>query len=50
MVAGLAPLPAQIATPTREAADKAVDDYFAARLPPLDANDLIYAVGCVPDL
>jgi len=45
MVAGLSPLPAQIASPTRQAADKAVDDYFAARLPPLDANDLIYAVG-----
>jgi len=45
MVAGLSPLPAQIASPTRQAADKAVDDYFAARLAPLDANDLIYAVG-----
>ena len=45
MVAGLSPLPAQLAAPSREAADKAVDDYFAARLPPLDANDLIYAVG-----
>jgi homoserine O-acetyltransferase len=45
MVAGLAPLPAQIANPTRDAADKAVDDYFAARMPPLDANDLIYQVA-----
>ncbi|MDI1364789.1 MAG: alpha/beta fold hydrolase [bacterium] len=45
MVAGLAPLPAQIANPTRESADKAVDAYFAARLPPLDANDLIYQVA-----
>jgi homoserine O-acetyltransferase len=45
MVAGLAPLPAQIAQPTREAADKFVDDYFAARMPPLDANDLIYQVA-----
>jgi len=45
MVAGLAPLPAQIASPNREAADKAVDDYFAARMPALDANDLIYQVS-----
>lgn len=45
MVAGLSPLPTQIAAPTREAADKAVDDYFAARLAPLDANDLIYQVA-----
>jgi homoserine O-acetyltransferase len=45
MVAGLAPLPAQIAQPTRESADKFVDDYFAARMPPLDANDLIYQVA-----
>ncbi len=45
MVAGLSPLPAQIASPTRQAADKAVDDYFAARMPPLDANDLIYQVA-----
>jgi homoserine O-acetyltransferase len=45
MVAGLAPLPAQIANPTRQSADTAVDAYFAARLPPLDANDLIYQVA-----
>ncbi|WP_426044022.1 alpha/beta fold hydrolase [Caulobacter sp. DWR3-1-2] len=45
MVAGLAPLPTQIAQPTRDAADKFVDDYFAARLSALDANDLIYQVA-----
>lgn len=45
MVAGASPLPMQIANPTRESADKAVDDYFAARMPPLDANDLIYQVA-----
>lgn len=45
MVAGLSPLPTQIASPTREAADKTVEDYFAARMPPLDANDLLYAVS-----
>ncbi len=45
MLAGLSPLPAQIASLTRQAADKAVDDYFAARMPPLDANDLIYQVA-----
>lgn len=45
MVAGLSPLPTQIAAPTRAAADKAVDDYFTARMPALDANDLIYQVA-----
>lgn len=45
MVAGASPLPMQIANPTRESADRAVDDYFAARMPPLDANDLIYQVA-----
>ncbi|PTS81897.1 MULTISPECIES: alpha/beta fold hydrolase [unclassified Caulobacter] len=45
MVAGLSPLPTQMAAPTRAAADKAVDDYFTARMPALDANDLIYQVA-----
>jgi homoserine O-acetyltransferase len=45
MVAGLSPLPTQIAQPTRDTADKFVDDYFAARMPPMDANDLIYQVA-----
>jgi homoserine O-acetyltransferase len=45
MVAGLSPLPTQIASPNRIAADKFVDDYFAARMPALDANDLIYQVA-----
>ncbi len=31
--------------PTRDAADKYLDEYFAARMPGLDANDLLYAVS-----
>jgi homoserine O-acetyltransferase/O-succinyltransferase len=45
MIAGSAPLYWQKAYPTREVADKGLDDYFKARLPGLDANDLLYAVN-----
>src|SRR5260370_574521 len=31
--------------PSRDAADKYLDDYFASRGPGLDANDLLYAVN-----
>ena len=31
--------------PTRDAADKYLDEYFASRLPGLDANDLLYQVN-----
>jgi homoserine O-acetyltransferase len=31
--------------PTRDAADKYLDDYFKTRLAGLDANDLMYAVN-----
>jgi homoserine O-acetyltransferase/O-succinyltransferase len=45
LIAGSAPLLMQKTLPTRDAADKYLDDYFAARLPGLDANDLLYAVN-----
>src|ERR1700740_3622720 len=45
MIAGSAPLYWQKAYPTREAADKELDDYFKARLPGLDANDTLYPVN-----
>lgn len=45
VIAGSAPLVMQKNLPTRDAADKYLDDYFAARLPSLDANDLLYQVN-----
>jgi homoserine O-acetyltransferase len=44
VIAGSAPIPMQSALPTRDAADKFLDDYFKARFAALDANDLLYAV------
>jgi homoserine O-acetyltransferase len=45
LIAGSAPLQMQKTLPTRDAADKYLDDYFAARMPGLDANDLLYQVN-----
>jgi homoserine O-acetyltransferase len=45
LIAGSAPLPMRKAYPTREAADKYLDDYFKSRTEGLDANDLLYAVN-----
>ncbi len=45
LIAGSAPLQMQKSLPTRDAADKYLDDYFAARLPSLDADDLLYQVN-----
>ena len=45
LILGSAPVQMQKNYPTREAADKFLDDYFAARMPGLDANDLLYAVN-----
>src|SRR6266446_1329780 len=45
LIAGSAPLLMQKRLPTRDAADKYLDEYFAARMPGLDANDLLYAVN-----
>jgi homoserine O-acetyltransferase len=45
LIAGSAPLPMQKSDPTRDAADKFLDNYFATRMAGLDANDLLYAVN-----
>jgi len=45
LIAGSAPLPMQKNLPTRDAADKYLDDYFKTRLGELDANDLLYQVN-----
>jgi len=45
LIAGAAPIPMQKALPTRDAADKYLDDYFRARFAALDANDLLYQVN-----
>ncbi|HXJ04260.1 MAG TPA: alpha/beta fold hydrolase [Candidatus Acidoferrum sp.] len=49
LIAGSAPIPMQKAFPTRDAADKDLDDYFRARLNSLDANDLLYQVNASRD-
>ncbi|HEY1708544.1 MAG TPA: alpha/beta fold hydrolase [Rhizomicrobium sp.] len=45
MIAGSAPIQMQKAYPTRDAADKDVEDYIGRVLPTLDANDLLYQVS-----
>jgi len=45
ILAGSAPLQMQKNYPTREAADKYVDDYIATRAAGLDANDFLYQVN-----
>jgi len=45
ILAGSAPLPMQKSFPTRDAADKFLDDYFKSHLSSLDANDLLYQVN-----
>src|SRR5437660_7833465 len=45
LIAGSAPLYMQKTLPTRDAADKYLDDYFKARMAGLDANDLLYQVN-----
>jgi len=49
LIAGSAPLPMQIALPTREAADTYLDDFVAGRIGALDANDLLYQVNASRD-
>jgi len=49
LIAGSAPIPMQKAFPTRDDADKYLDDYFKARLGGLDANDLLYQVNASRD-
>jgi homoserine O-acetyltransferase len=45
IIAGSAPLAMQNALPTRDAADKYLDDYFRARAGTLDANDFLYQLN-----
>jgi homoserine O-acetyltransferase/O-succinyltransferase len=45
LIAGSAPLYMQKTLPTRDAADKYLDDYFRTRLAGLDANDFLYQVN-----
>jgi homoserine O-acetyltransferase len=45
LIAGSAPLYMQKTLPTRDAADKFLDDYFKTRLAGLDANDFLYQVN-----
>ena len=45
LIAGTAPIPMQKQLPTRDAADKYLDDYFRTRVSGLDANDFLYQVN-----
>ncbi|MGC1619725.1 MAG: alpha/beta fold hydrolase [Candidatus Acidiferrum sp.] len=49
LIAGSAPIPMQKALPTRDDADKYLDDYFSKRFDSLDANDLLYQVNSSRD-
>jgi homoserine O-acetyltransferase len=48
-IADSAPIPMQIALPTRDAADQFVDTFMQRELDELDANDLLYQVGASRD-
>jgi homoserine O-acetyltransferase len=45
LIAGAAPLPMQKSSPTRDEADKYVDDYFKSHIAGVDANDTLYQVN-----
>ena len=49
LIAGSAPIPMQKTLPTRDDADKYLDDFFRARFAALDANDLLYQVNASRD-
>jgi len=49
LMAGSAPIPMQKTLPTRDDADKYLDDFFLARFSSLDANDLLYQVNASRD-
>jgi homoserine O-acetyltransferase len=49
LIAGSAPLRMQESYPTRDAADKFLDDFIRTRMPELDANDLLYQVNASRD-
>ncbi len=45
LIAGSAPLPMQLSMATRDSADHYYANYMKTRLPPLDANDLLYQIS-----
>jgi homoserine O-acetyltransferase/O-succinyltransferase len=45
IIAGSAPIPMQKQLPTRDAADKFLDDYFRTRFNSIDVNDFLYQVN-----
>jgi homoserine O-acetyltransferase len=45
LIAGSAPLPMQLSLPTRDAADRWLQDVMRRETDTLDANDLLYAVN-----
>jgi homoserine O-acetyltransferase/O-succinyltransferase len=49
LVAGSAPIQMQLALPTRDAADKFVEEFMQRELQNLDANDLLYQVDASRD-
>ncbi len=49
LIAGSAPLPMQQSLATRDSADRYLESYMAARLPALDANDLLYQIDASRD-
>ena len=49
LIAGSAPIPMQIALPTRDAADQFLDTFMQRELGELDANDLLYQVAASRD-
>jgi homoserine O-acetyltransferase/O-succinyltransferase len=49
LIAGSAPIQMQLSLPTRDAADKFLDEFMERELADLDANDLLYQVGASRD-
>jgi homoserine O-acetyltransferase len=49
LLAGSAPIPMQIALPSRDVADQFLDTYMQRQLDELDANDLLYQVAASRD-
>jgi homoserine O-acetyltransferase/O-succinyltransferase len=49
LIAGSAPIPMQLALPTRDAADQFMEKYMQRELENLDANDLLYQVSASRD-
>ena len=49
LIAGSAPIPMQLALPTRDTADQFLEKFMQRELEDLDANDLLYQVGASRD-